>query len=67
MGEAPETFYIFEALGLNFWRFLRQICKQIGCKLTVFKYFTVNFFIVTLFTKIITLLRTFYLKISKFF
>jgi hypothetical protein len=26
------------ALGLQFWRFLKQICKQIGCKLTV--YFT---------------------------
>jgi hypothetical protein len=31
-----ENFYIFEALGLNFWRFLKQIRKQISCKLTVF-------------------------------
>ena len=29
-------FYIFEALGLHFWHFLKQICKRIGCKLTVF-------------------------------
>jgi hypothetical protein len=34
----PENFSIFEALGLQFWRFLKQIRKQIGCKLTV--YFT---------------------------
>jgi hypothetical protein len=26
----------FEALGLHFWRFLKQFCKQIVCKLTVF-------------------------------
>ena len=33
----PQNFfYIFEALGLHFWRFLKQIRKQIGCKLTVF-------------------------------
>jgi hypothetical protein len=35
-GGPPEYFYIFEALGLNFWRFLKQIRKQIACKLTVF-------------------------------
>ena len=35
-GPPPEHFYIFEALGLNFWRFLKQIRKQIACKLTVF-------------------------------
>jgi hypothetical protein len=37
-GPPPENFSIFEALGLQFWRFLKQIHKQIGCKLTV--YFT---------------------------
>ena len=31
-----ENLYIFEALGLNFWHFLKLICKQIACKLTVF-------------------------------
>jgi hypothetical protein len=28
--------YIFGAIGLNFWRFLKQIRKQVACKLTVF-------------------------------
>jgi hypothetical protein len=37
-GPPPENGSIFEALGLQFWRFLKQIRKQIGCKLTV--YFT---------------------------
>ena len=59
-GLPPENFYIFEALGLNFWRFLKQIRKQIACKLTVF-YKNGDHF-----TKIITLLRKFYLKMSKF-
>jgi hypothetical protein len=36
MGSPPENVYIFEALGLNFWRFLKQIRKQMACKLTVF-------------------------------
>jgi hypothetical protein len=31
----PDNFSIFEALGLQFWRFLKQIRKQIGSKLTV--------------------------------
>jgi hypothetical protein len=31
-----ENVYIFEALGLNFWRFLKRFRKQIACKLTVF-------------------------------
>jgi hypothetical protein len=35
-GPPPENFYIFEALGLNFWRFLKQIRKQISCKLLYF-------------------------------
>ena len=35
-GPPPENFYIFEALGLHFWHFLKQIRKRIGCKLTVF-------------------------------
>jgi hypothetical protein len=26
----PENYYIFEALGLNFWRFPKQIRKQIS-------------------------------------
>ena len=59
-GPPPENFYIFEALGLNFWRFLKQIRKQISCKLTVFYKSGYHF------TKIITLLRKFYLKMSKF-
>ena len=54
------NFYIFEALGLNFWRFLKQIRKQIACKWTVFYKNGYHF------TKIITLLRKFYLKMSKF-
>jgi hypothetical protein len=33
-GVLPQ--YIFEALGLTFWCFLKQICKQIACKLTAF-------------------------------
>jgi hypothetical protein len=37
-GPPPENCFIFEALGLQFWRFLKQIHKQIGCKLSV--YFT---------------------------
>jgi hypothetical protein len=53
-----ETFYIFEAPGLNFWGFLKQIRKQIACKLTVFYKNGYHF------TKIITLLRKFYLKMS---
>ena len=59
-GPRPENFYICEALGLNFWRFLKQIRKQIACKLTVFYKNGYHF------TKIITLLRKFYLKMSKF-
>jgi hypothetical protein len=59
-GPPPENVYIFEALGLNFWRFLKQIRKQIACKWTVF-YKNGNHF-----TKIITLLLKFYLKMSKF-
>ena len=35
-GPPPENLYIFEALGLNFWRFVKQIRKQIACKWTVF-------------------------------
>ena len=35
-GPPPENCSIFEALGLQFWRFLKQIRKQIGCKLTVY-------------------------------
>ena len=35
-GPPPENVYICEALGLNFWRFPKQICKQIACKLIVF-------------------------------
>jgi hypothetical protein len=31
-----ETFCIFEAPGMNFWHFLKQIGKQIACKFTVF-------------------------------
>jgi hypothetical protein len=42
---------IFEALGLHFWRFLKQIRKQIGCKLTVFYkngyHFTKNNYFIT--------------------
>ena len=52
----PENVYIFEALGLNFWRFLKQIRKQIACKLLHFT----KIFIIS--QKIITLLR----KFSKF-
>ena len=38
-GSSPrKLFHLVEALGLQFWRFLKQIRKQIGCKLTV--YFT---------------------------
>jgi hypothetical protein len=35
-GPLPENFYIFEALGLHFWRFLKQVRKQIGYKSTIF-------------------------------
>jgi hypothetical protein len=35
-GPPPENVYIFEAPGLHFWHFLKQIRKQIGSKLTVF-------------------------------
>ena len=60
-GPPTENFYIFEALGLNsVWRFLKQIRKQVACKLTVFYKNGYHF------TKIITLLRKFYLKMSKF-
>jgi hypothetical protein len=59
-GPPQENCSIFEAPGLQFWHFLKQIRKQIGCKLTV--YFTNGYH----FTQIITLLRKFYLKISKF-
>jgi hypothetical protein len=48
-----ENFYIFEALWLHFWRFLKQIRKQIGCKLAVFYKNGYHF------TKIITLLHKF--------
>jgi hypothetical protein len=58
--KSPENFYIFEALGLNFWRFLKQIRKKIVCKFTVF-YKNVYHF-----TKIITLLCKLYMKMSKF-
>jgi hypothetical protein len=61
-GPPPENVYIFEALGLNFWHFLKQIRKQIACiKWTVFYKNGYHF------TKIITLLRKFYLKMSKFY
>jgi hypothetical protein len=46
--------------GLHFWRFLKQIRKRIGSKLIVFYKNVYNL------TKITTLLRQFYLKISKF-
>jgi hypothetical protein len=59
-GPAPENFYIFEAVGLTLWRFLKQIRKQIAYKLTVFYKNGYHF------TKIITLLCKFYLKMSKF-
>jgi hypothetical protein len=36
VGPPSEHFYICEAPGLNFWRFVKQIRKQIACKLTVF-------------------------------
>ena len=52
-GPPLENFYIFEALGLNFWRFLKQIRKQIACKWTVFYENGYHF------TKIITLLCKF--------
>jgi hypothetical protein len=32
----PENFDIFKVLGPYFWRFLKQIRKRIGCKLTAF-------------------------------
>jgi hypothetical protein len=48
-GGSGENFYIFGALGLNFWHFLKQLCKQIVCKLTVFYKNGYHF------TKIITL------------
>jgi hypothetical protein len=53
VGPPLENVYIFEALGLNFWRFLKQICKQIECKLTVFYKNGYHF------TKIITLFANF--------
>ena len=53
-------FYIFEAPGLHFWRFLKQIRKRIGSKLTLFYKNGYHF------TKITTLLRKFYLKMAKF-
>jgi hypothetical protein len=56
-----ENFYIFEAPGLHFWRFMKQIRKRIGSKLTSVFYKNGYHF-----TKITTLLRKFYLKISKF-
>ena len=31
----PENVYIFEALELHFWCFLKHMCKRIGSKLTV--------------------------------
>jgi hypothetical protein len=34
--KGESDFYIFEAPGLHFWRFLKQIRTQIGSKLTVF-------------------------------
>ena len=37
-GPPQKNCSISGALGLQFWRFLKQIRKQIGCKLTV--YFT---------------------------
>jgi hypothetical protein len=62
VGPTPESFYIFEALRTEFLAFSKAnlICKQIGCKLTVFYKNGYHF------TKIITLLRKFYLKMSKF-
>ena len=35
-GPPPENFYIFEARGLHFRRFLKQVCKRIGSEWTVF-------------------------------
>jgi hypothetical protein len=50
-GPPPENLYIFEALGLSFWRFLKQIRKQIACKWTVFYkngyHFTKNNYFIT--------------------
>ena len=60
MGPRPENFYIFEAPGLHFWRFLNQIHKRIGSKLTVYNKNGYHF------TKLTPLLRKFYLEISKF-
>jgi hypothetical protein len=59
-GPPLENVYIFEALELHFWHFLKQIRKRIGCKLPVFYKNGYHF------PKIITLLRIFYLKMSKF-
>jgi hypothetical protein len=56
----PNNVYIFEAPGLHFWRFLKQIRKRIGSKMTVF--YKNDYHI----TKITTFLRKFYLKMSKF-
>jgi hypothetical protein len=60
VGPRPENVYIFEAPGLHLWRFLNQIHKRIGSKLTVFYKNGYHF------TKLTPLLRKFYLKISTF-
>jgi hypothetical protein len=59
-GSSPENFYIFEARGLNFWHFLKQIRKQIACTYILTVFYKNGYH----FTKIITLLRKFYLKMS---
>ena len=59
MGPPPENFKI-EALGLHFWRFLKQIRKRIACKFTVFYKNGYHF------TKIMTLLRKFYMRCQNF-
>jgi hypothetical protein len=56
----PENVYIFKNPGLHFWRCLKQIRKRIGSKLTVFYKNGYHF------TKITTILRKFYPKMTKF-
>jgi hypothetical protein len=57
-GFPPENVYIFEAPGLHFWRSPKQIRKRIGSKWTVFYKNGYHF------TKITSLWRKFYLKMS---
>jgi hypothetical protein len=60
-GTPLENFDDFEAPGLNFWRFLKQIRKRIGSKLTVFYKNGYHF------TKITTLLcklREFHMRLG---